>query len=104
MRIPRSGPLSPDEFQKQLSDFMRQHFQGFRVTPFASAATGAGSSESQGKSARPEFHFDKTPHQVKAYLDRFVIQQEEAKKVLSVALCDHYHHLRLAQEGKEQPN
>jgi endopeptidase Clp ATP-binding regulatory subunit ClpX len=41
---------------------------------------------------------------VKAYLDRYVIQQEEAKKVLSVALCDHYHHLRLAQDGKEQPN
>src|SRR5262249_33638105 len=37
-------------------------------------------------------------------LDRFVIQQDEAKKVLSVALCDHYHHVRLAREGKEQPN
>ncbi len=37
----------------------------------------------------------------KPYLDRFVIKQEEAKKVLSVALCDHYHHVRLALDGKD---
>src|SRR5207245_4178016 len=41
---------------------------------------------------------------VKAHLDRFVIKQDEAKKVLSVALCDHYHHVRLALDGKESPN
>src|SRR5687768_17703586 len=41
---------------------------------------------------------------MKAYLDHFVIQQKEAKKVLSVAMCDHYHHVRLAMEGKDQPN
>jgi len=51
-----------------------------------------------------EFVFDKTPRDVKAFLDRFVIQQEEAKKVLSVALCDHYHHVRMAQEGKDPLN
>src|SRR5205085_2156402 len=34
----------------------------------------------------------------------FVIRQDEAKKVLSVAMCDHYHHVRLAREGKDQPN
>ena len=48
--------------------------------------------------------FDSKPRDVKAFLDRFVIKQEEAKKVLSVALCDHYHHVRMAIEGKEQPN
>src|SRR5206468_7416609 len=50
------------------------------------------------------FEFDRRPRQVKAYLDRFVIKQEEAKKVLSVAICDHYQHVRLALEGKQQPN
>src|SRR5207245_11251929 len=44
------------------------------------------------------------PREVKAHLDRFVIKQDEAKKVLSVALCDHYHHVRLALDGKESPN
>jgi len=51
-----------------------------------------------------DFKFDKKPRDIKAYLDRFVIKQEDAKKVLSVAICDHYHHVRLGMEGKEQPN
>jgi len=31
-----------------------------------------------------------TPHKIKAYLDRFVIGQDEAKEVLSTALYNHY--------------
>lgn len=48
--------------------------------------------------------FDMTPTQVKAYLDRFVIGQEEAKRTLSVAVCDHYNHVKRALgslDGKE---
>lgn len=49
------------------------------------------------------FHFDLKPRDVKTHLDRFVIQQDEAKKVLSVALCDHFQHVRLTQEGHKAP-
>ena len=38
--------------------------------------------------------FDRKPREVKDYLDRFVIKQDEAKKVLAVAVCDHYNHVR----------
>ena len=38
--------------------------------------------------------FNLKPREVKEFLDRFVIKQEEAKKVLSVAVCDHYNHIR----------
>jgi ATP-dependent Clp protease ATP-binding subunit ClpX len=51
-----------------------------------------------------DFDFAHKPKDVKAHLDRFVIRQDEAKKVLSVALCDHYHHVRLALEEREMPN
>jgi ATP-dependent Clp protease ATP-binding subunit ClpX len=100
-----NGPPSPEEFQRQMADFMRQHFPGatsfFRPQP-GSEGPETGSERSSKKDT--EFRFDKKPRDVKAYLDRFVIKQDEAKKVLSVALCDHYHHVRLAMEGKEQPN
>jgi endopeptidase Clp ATP-binding regulatory subunit ClpX len=48
--------------------------------------------------------FTFTPKELKAYLDRFVIQQEEAKRVLSVAVCDHYNHVRTALAGEELPH
>ncbi len=45
--------------------------------------------------------FDLKPKEVKAHLDRFVIKQDEAKKVLSVAICDHYNHIRESLESDE---
>jgi endopeptidase Clp ATP-binding regulatory subunit ClpX len=59
---------------------------------------------SAGEETAKVFSFERKPRQVKEHLDRFVVRQEEAKKVLSVALCDHYQHVRLAMEGKPQPN
>lgn len=53
-------------------------------------------------SLRP-FIFKLKPRQIAAHLDRFVIGQQEAKKVLSVALCDHFQHVRMCLEGREAP-
>jgi ATP-dependent Clp protease ATP-binding subunit ClpX len=101
----RNGPPSPEEFQRQLSDFMRQHFPSGQVKVFTRPDDDHGhNDEPAGEHKEDGFHFDYKPRDVKAYLDRFVIKQDEAKKVLSVALCDHYHHVRMAAEGREQPN
>ncbi|MGA1205738.1 MAG: AAA family ATPase [Opitutales bacterium] len=43
--------------------------------------------------------FNFKPKEIRDYLDRFVIQQQEAKKVLSVAICDHYNHVRQCIEN-----
>lgn len=42
--------------------------------------------------------FNLKPREIRDYLNRFVIQQQEAKKVLSVAICDHYNHVRQCME------
>jgi endopeptidase Clp ATP-binding regulatory subunit ClpX len=97
-----NGPPSPEEFQRQLQEFIRQHLTG-AAPPRADAAGEAEASTAEEETGK-EFSFEKKPREVKAYLDRFVIKQEEAKKVLSVALCDHYHHVRLAREGRGQAN
>src|SRR5437016_3383539 len=99
-----SGPPSPDEFQRQLSDFVRQHFQGGRGPTVSQPESSEGPESSENRPKSDQFEFKYKPREVKEYLDRFVIKQDEAKKVLSVALCDHYHHVRLALEGKESSN
>jgi len=99
-----SGPPTPEEFQRRLSELMRQHFKGGDATFFTQPAPGGEAEEPAAEPSKEAFEFDSKPRDVKAYLDRFVVKQEEAKKVLSVALCDHYHHVRLAMEGKEQLN
>lgn len=43
-----------------------------------------------------------TPHEIRDYLDQYVIGQEEAKKYLSVAVYNHYK--RIAQEAAKDKN
>jgi len=51
----------------------------------------------------PEFSFNLKPADIARHLNRFVIGQRDAKKVLSVALCDHFQHVRLTLEGQPAP-
>ena len=66
------------------------------------AATKPGVSETAAPPA-PEFSFDLKPAEIARHLSRFVIGQREAKKVLSVALCDHFQHVRMTREGNGAP-
>jgi len=48
--------------------------------------------------------FKLKPKEIRDHLDRFVIRQQEAKKVLSVAICDHYNHVRsMLTQSKRKP-
>ena len=40
------------------------------------------------------FDFNYLPRDIKAHLDRYVIRQDEAKKALAIAVCDHYNHVK----------
>jgi ATP-dependent Clp protease ATP-binding subunit ClpX len=95
---------SPEELKSKLADFMKSNF-GDRVafttvTQPDMAETGA---EEKAPEDAKEFEFNFLPRDIKAHLDRFVIKQDEAKKVLSIAVCDHYNHVnhvrRLEQES-----
>ncbi|MDP8218206.1 MAG: AAA family ATPase, partial [Candidatus Theseobacter exili] len=62
-----------------------------------------GMSGDQAKEKNEKLRFDLTPKEVKGYLDRFIIRQDEAKKAIAIAVCDHYHHvIRVQEEDKGQ--
>lgn len=97
--------MNPEEFQRQFAELMRQHMpHSANPSGFQASQANEGDSDAEKKKDEEKFEFQYRPKEVKAYLDRFVIRQDEAKKVLSVALCDHYHHVRMSQEGKDLPN
>lgn len=103
----RNGPPTPEEFQRQLADFMRQHFPNMSAQFTANATSKAEAPAPPAEEKEDSdsvYEFDKKPRDVKAHLDRFVIKQDEAKKALAVAICDHYHQVRLARAGQGQAN
>lgn len=97
---------SPEEIQKKLSEFMKQEF-GDRVV-FAGAPQGdtveTGPTGEEPKRKSIEFDFNLKPKDIKEHLDRFIIQQEDAKKALAIAVCDHYNHVKTAEQGDELPD
>ena len=48
------------------------------------------------------FEFDYLPRDIKLHLDRFVIRQDEAKKALAIAVCDHYNHAKYLSSLEEE--
>src|SRR6266511_3490803 len=85
---------SPEELKSKITEFMKQNF-GDRVSvaTFADTALAvAVEDEKPEKTDHPEFEFNFLPRDIKTHLDRFVIKPDEAKKVLAIAVCDHYNH------------
>jgi ATP-dependent Clp protease ATP-binding subunit ClpX len=85
---------SPEELKSKITEFMKQNF-GDRVSVATFAEPETAPAEEDEKAEKPdpkEFEFNLLPRDIKAHLDRFVIKQDEAKKVLAIAVCDHYNH------------
>lgn len=102
--VSASSPPTPEEFQRRLNDLMRHLQVPPPATGDAQPGSDRGAESPAADAGQAAFAFDRKPRDVKAHLDRFVIQQDEAKKVLSVALCDHYHAVQAALAGKATPN
>ncbi len=87
---------SPEEIQKEFEDFVKQRFGGnvhvvSQSMPYQDEEDFDEHEEETPKEKKTfDLKFDLKPKAVKAYLDRFVIKQDEAKKALSIAVCDHY--------------
>src|ERR1044072_6337630 len=86
---------SPEELKAKLSEFMKTNFgdKGSFATYTEPETVDAGAEEKPKQADDEQFVFDFLPRDIKAHLDRFVIKQDEAKKVLSIAVCDHYNHV-----------
>ena len=96
-------PKNPlEELQKQLQDAMRNPqvisaFKKFSEAPppkKEEEETPPASEDSDQKILKAIHEFNLKPREIRDYLNRFVVKQEEAKKVLSVAICDHFNHVR----------
>ncbi|MDD4349666.1 MAG: AAA family ATPase [Opitutales bacterium] len=111
--------MSENEKEPPLDDINRQFeklFGGkhlpFGIPAFMRPDAGIGASQNDGKhdanNAEQEAilkrirEFNLKPKEIREHLDRYVIRQDEAKKVLSVAVCDHFNHVRDCIEHPER--
>lgn len=109
-----NDPVDPmEELKKNLDNAFKQGKaffpMGGNFGPQNAAASGAQSDDTQKNEEDAEREkalalirdFNLKPKEIRDYLDRFVIQQREAKKVISVAICDHFNHVRRCLENPD---
>ena len=120
--MPKKDDDNPfEEMQKQLSDLLKNKNVQVAFAPFMQSMAGnndadkkekGGSKESAPEEPEPTRDekldsirgFNRKPKEIRDYLDRFVIKQEQAKRVLSVAVCDHYNHIRTCLKDSRKAN
>lgn len=94
---------TPEQLQQKLQEFLRQGLGAVSSSAHATPASAENSSPPPSSAQRsPLTDFSLTPREIKEHLDRFVIRQDEAKKVLAIAVCDHYNHAREASRWREE--
>ena len=87
---------NPDELRKDMEEFFSRKYGdkvrlGILTTQPDQARTADEGTETE--ESQLDLKFDHLPRDIKNYLDRFVIKQDNAKKVLATAICDHYNHI-----------
>jgi ATP-dependent Clp protease ATP-binding subunit ClpX len=97
-----------DDFQKHLQSMFRNLgssginiFADDQEPPVVEEEEDDEFEEEESEALEAVYSFNLRPRDVKAYLDRYVIKQDEAKKVLAVAICDHYNHVRRCLDNDE---
>ncbi|MEM8549654.1 MAG: AAA family ATPase [Verrucomicrobiota bacterium] len=88
-----------EELQRQIQDALRKGNlptgSGLGAMPQATPESPPPEQDSKAEETLQRIRdFSLKPREIRDYLNRFVIKQAEAKKVLSVAICDHYNHVR----------
>jgi ATP-dependent Clp protease ATP-binding subunit ClpX len=94
-----SGPKwpNPDELRRDMEEFFSKKYGDSVKLGLLSTETDQARTADEGtetKNAPLDIHFDYLPRDIKNYLDRFVVKQDSAKKVLATTICDHYNHIK----------
>ncbi len=103
-----TAPGTSEEITRKLEDFIKNTLGGQVLFTRVEGSEARLAADGEGKAAEHSpsddgkaFEFTYKPADIKAHLDRFVIRQDEAKKVLATAVCDHYHHAQMLREDRE---
>jgi ATP-dependent Clp protease ATP-binding subunit ClpX len=88
-----------DEMQKDISDYVSKKYGiKFKIAGFGTAPEPAKEKgEEEAKESKDEvasIHFDMKPGELKAYLDEYMVRQDEAKQVLATKICTHFNRIK----------
>jgi ATP-dependent Clp protease ATP-binding subunit ClpX len=88
------------EVQKDLSDYLTKKYgRKIQFAGFGPIPEPAGEKIEEGEKESPAdlaaIHFDLKPEELKAYLDEYLVKQDEAKEILATKICTHFNRIKM---------
>ncbi len=89
------------ELEKEIGEYLSKKY-GQKVKIISSGLLPMPQSE-EAETGKPaaggaaDFHFDTNPEELIAYLDEYVVRQDEAKAILATKICTHFNRISYAQ-------
>ena len=92
-----------DECVELCNEILDEELMDAPATAVSAGSSRAEESQPKHRSSRERLSFNQIPkpREIKNYLDEYVIGQDEAKKILSVAVYNHYKRLSLTPSPEE---
>ena len=93
------------ELEKELSDYLSKKYgaQVKIVSPMMlpKAAEQKAEGETTGSEAVSNIQFDMKPEELEAYLNEYVIKQDEAKAILATKVCTHFNRIKHESQSEK---
>jgi ATP-dependent Clp protease ATP-binding subunit ClpX len=88
---------SPSELEKEIGDFLAKKFgQNVKVSmPMVLPQTDPTEVDQKTEPKREPLQFDLKPEELVAYLDQFLVKQDQAKAILATKICTHFNRIKL---------
>ncbi|MBW2434851.1 MAG: AAA family ATPase [Deltaproteobacteria bacterium] len=96
----------PKRLEKEISEFLSKKFGNNVkiVTPVVLPEQNTLDQVKPTPRRKKTINFDLKPEELIAYLDQFVVKQDNAKAILATKICTHFNRIRRAREGHEPGN
>jgi endopeptidase Clp ATP-binding regulatory subunit ClpX len=90
----------PKELEKEIGEFLSKKFGGHvkLLSPMVLTQEAVTGKPKEATREKKQIEFNLKPEELIAYLDQYVVKQEEAKAILATKICTHFNRIRRAQE------
>jgi endopeptidase Clp ATP-binding regulatory subunit ClpX len=92
----------PKEIEKEIGELLRKKF-GAHVqvmSPMVMTQEAIVEKPKETSREKKKIDFNLKPEELIAYLDQYVVKQDQAKAILATKICTHFNRIRRQQEGQ----
>lgn len=96
----------PKELEKEIGEFLSKKFGGHvkLLSPMVLTQEAVAGKSKEAAREKRKIEFNLKPEELIAYLDQYVVKQDQAKAILATKICTHFNRIRRAQEEPAGPD